>query len=97
MPDYSELIFSDDFKEYRKQQLTEIVKHVSSIIQGGIYSEVRAHAELKGALDLAMRIIRLPAKLVNNEKYAEQLDKTIREDLVNISTFLVREYLKEND
>ena len=94
--DYSELIFSDDFKEYRKKQLIEVVEHIHGIIKDGIHGEVRAQ-ELKGALDITVKLIRLPSKLLNKEKYAEQLNKMIQTDLIEISTFLVREYLKEND
>ena len=92
--DYSDLIFSEDFKAYRKKQLTEIVEYIHSIVRDSMYGEIRAQ-ELKGGLDLAVRMIRLPSKLVNKEKYAEKLNKEIQADLIDISTFLVREYLKE--
>ena len=92
--DYSELIFSEDFKAYRKKQLTEIVRHINGIIRNGLHNEVRVQ-ELKGVLDITAKIIRLPSKLVNKEKYAEKLNKEIQADLIDISTFLVREYLKE--
>ena len=91
MADLSELIFSKDFERYRKQQVMEITKHVHSLLQD---SSVDIN-ELRGALELGRRIVRLPLTLVDQEKYAEKLNKMIQTDHVDISTSLVREFLKE--
>jgi len=88
--EYNELIFSKDFEQYRREQMLEIVEHISTVLKTGADAK-----ELKGILDISTKLIRLPAKLVNNKQYAEQLDRVIQTDLVNISTYLVREYLKD--
>lgn len=94
MVDYSELIFSEDFTEYRRAQMAVVVEYIMQILQDGINHEAKAE-KLSGVLEIVSRIIKLPASLIKNPKMVEQLNKIIREDLVNISAFLVREYLKE--
>jgi len=92
--DYRELIFSEEFTAYRKEQIAVVVSHIHGLIKDGMGGSAKPD-ELRGVLEMAAKIIRLPADLVRGDKYIEQLNKTITEDLVNISSFLVRTYLEE--
>ena len=83
--DWKEIIFTPEFKAYRKQQTEVIARTV--------------HAELKtanpdrlnGLLDMASKIIKLPSTLIKDEKLDQELNKLVTEDLTEISTKLVRE------
>lgn len=85
--DWKELIFTDEFKEYRKRQVDVIVRMV--------------HAELKkpnpdylnGLLDMANKLIKLPSALIKDEKLDPQLNKLVTEDLTSLTVKLVREKL----
>jgi hypothetical protein len=91
--DYKELIFSSDFKAYRKRQLLIVVEFIHAEVKAGLSG--RANLErLHGALEMASRFLRLPSELVNDDKLAGELDKMIQEDLVSISAYLVRTQLE---
>ena len=85
--DWKEIIFTPEFKEYRKRQTEEIARLV--------------HAELKtvnsdrlnGMLDMAHKIIKLPSKLIADEKLDHELNRLTDEDLTDLTMKLVREHL----
>ncbi len=79
MADYKELIFSDDFKAYRKKQLAAVVKLIHNRLKDGIYQELQA-AQLQGALQMAVKLIQLPSELIGDEKLKDELNKLIQED-----------------
>ena len=93
MADYKELIFSDDFKAYRKKQLEVVVKYVHNILKDGIYQEFHA-AELQGALKMATKLLKLPSELIGDNNLIDELNRLIQEDLISLTTYLVRENLK---
>lgn len=90
MADFAELIFTEEFKAYQKKEIELIVKHVHQLLETNRNPEV-----LRGVLQLASKIIRLPAELDHNASHAEQLAKRVEQNLIDISTSLLREYLKE--
>ena len=93
MADFKELIFSDDFKAYRKKQLAVVVNHIHNIIKDGIYKELQA-SELRGALIMATKLLKLPSELIGDDKLKDELNKLIQEDLIGLTTHIVRENLR---
>ncbi len=85
--DWKEIIFTPEFKEYRKRQ-TEVIARL-------------VHAELKtvnpdrlsGMLDMAHKIIKLPSSLIQDEKLDPELNRLTDEDLTDLTIKLVREHL----
>lgn len=90
--DWKEILFTPEFKEYRKRQTEAIARMV--------------HAELKkpnpdylrGLLEMANKIIKLPSDLIKDEKLNMELYKLLMEDLTDLTIKLVREQVtrKEN-
>jgi len=91
--DYKELIFSDDFKAYRRAQLRVIVGHIHNLLKDGIYKELQA-SELCGALKMATKLLKLPSELIGDEKLKDELNRLVQEDIIGLTTYLVRENLK---
>jgi len=89
MADYKSLVLSNDFKEYRKKQLVEIVTYINTLIKESSTSE------LKGALEMANRLVRLPSILVNDNDAKTELNAQILTDLIGISAGLVRQALED--
>lgn len=88
--DWNEFIFSDDFREYRRRQVDAIVKHIHGIITD---DPIQEH-ELRGALKMAQRLIRLPMELINNDVRANELNELLKTDSIDITATLVQEYIK---
>ena len=87
------MIFSDDFKAYRKKQLEAVVGFIHNRLKDGIYQELQS-AQLQGALQMATKLLQLPSELIGDENLKDELNKTIKEDLIGLTTYLVRENLK---
>lgn len=94
MADYKTLILSNDFKQYRKKQLAEAVGYIHGLIKKSYFQTVTPE-ELSGALEMANRLIRLPLKLIDDNATKDELNKQIQEDLIGLSTSLVRQYFEE--
>ena len=92
MADFKELIISDEFRPYRKRQVTVVVEFIHNDLRSGLSGDSNTD-RMRGALDMANRLLRLPGELVNDDKLAENLDKMVQEDLVSISAYLVRSYI----
>ena len=78
--------------DQRKKQLAEIVDYIHGSL--GVITDVEPE-RLRGALEMANRLVRLPLKLANDNEVADELNKQVMEDLIGISTSLVRNYLTE--
>ena len=83
--DWKEIIFSDEFKAYRKEQTEVIARTVNAELK------TATSDRLNGLLDMASKIIRLPSTLIKDEKLELELNKLVTEDLTEITTKLVRE------
>ena len=91
--DWKEILFTPEFKEYRKRQTEEIARMVSAELKGDIKPDY-----LKGLFDMANKIIKLPSALIKDEKLRMELYKLTTEDLTDLTIKLVREQVtrKEN-
>jgi hypothetical protein len=94
MADYKELIFSDDFKAYRRKQVLCVIEQINELIRKGFYLDSMSGQELKGALDMARKLLILPQNLIKDEKLQGELNRLIEEDITDLSAYLVRESLK---
>ena len=86
--DWKETLLTSEFKAYRKRQVKEIANMV--------HAELKAPDPiyLKGMLDMANRIMKLPSVLINDEELKAELDKLLTEDITDLTMELVREQLK---
>ena len=86
--DWKETLLTPEFKAYRKRQVKEIANMVHAELKtpDPIY--------LKGMLDMANKIMKLPSILINDEELNAELDKLLTEDITNLTMELVREQLK---
>lgn len=85
---HKDLIFSEDFKRYRKAQTREIAEFVHT----NLYSKNLEYTS--GAMEMARRLIRLPEKLVNDKDMIDDLNRVVQEDLTQLSIEIVREKFK---
>ena len=83
--DWKEIIFTPEFKEYRKRQTEVIARAIHAEL-----SDVNPD-RLNGMLSMANKIIKLPSTLIKGEQYKSELKKLITKDLTDISIKLVRE------
>ena len=82
-----DLIFSEDFRKYRKAQIREVAEFVNE----NLYNKGLDH--VAGAMEMARRIIRLPEKLINDKDLIDDLNRVVQEDLTQLSVEIVREKL----
>lgn len=83
-----ELLLSDEFRKYRKAQLAEIVAVIRPLMLSGKAEEV------KGALDMAMRMIKLPVKL-SPDKIKDAVSGMIEEDVNDFHVRFIRSHIME--
>ena len=86
--DWKETLLTREFKAYRKRQVKEIANMVHAELKNAdpIY--------LKGLLDMAYRIMKLPSILINDEEVSAELDRLLTEDITDLTMEMVREQLK---
>ena len=92
MADYKELIFSDDFKAYRKKQVEVIGDIVFAFIADSMAGTQRDPIYLLGAMHMAKKLIHLPLELIGDDNLKPVLNKIIQEDLAGITAVLVRKH-----
>jgi len=80
-----DLITSPDFKAYRKAQVRVVASH----IKAGIYGDTDPKT-IKGALEMARLLIRLPETLSGDKEIIDELNRNVQEDLTTIATEIVR-------
>ncbi len=89
--DWKEIILTDEFKAYRGRQVEEIVRKVHAELKN-VNSE-----RLKGLLDMATCIIKLPSVLIKDEKLNTELNRVLAEDLTDLTVKLVREQITRKE
>ena len=87
--DWKETLLTDDFRAYRKAQAKEVAKLIHVELKKNANSDY-----LNGLLDMANRLMKLPSKLIKDEKLNMELSKLLTEDLTDLTIELVRERLK---
>ena len=83
---HKDLLISEDFKRYRKAQAKAIVLQIKNLLFSNSDSK-----ELRGAIEMARKIIRLPESLTEDKNIRDTLNRMIQEDLNQIAVELVRE------
>ena len=97
MTDWNELFRSDDFRAYRKKQVEAIAKDIHFYVDSFVYGD-RLHGDvIAGQLATMRTLLRLPEKITGDEKMLEQLEAQLQEDIGNITTYLMREALRDPD
>lgn len=84
-----ELLLSDEFRNYRKKQLGVIVTFISNLL-----ITPNNYGQIKGALEMAHKIIRLPADVVDWDHEGQSLmNQYIEEDFREFETSYVKKHL----
>ena len=83
---HKDLLISEDFKRYRKAQAKAIVLQIKNLLFSNSDSK-----ELRGAIEMARKIIRLPESLTEDKNIQDALNRMIQEDLNQIAVELTRE------
>jgi hypothetical protein len=79
---WNEFLVSDDFKKYRHEQVKVITQLVDRKLWG------KEESDLKGIIELAKEILRLPETLCTGK--AEQLREDLIKDYKTLAAELVR-------
>jgi hypothetical protein len=69
----SELFRSDEFAKYRKKELAMMTNHVWSLMMANRFEEA------KGALEMALRVLKLPSELVNSDDIKLRMKEVMKE------------------
>lgn len=81
---HKDLIFSPEFAAYRK----ELVKTGVIAIKDKLLKA--EPGELKGAIDMLRKIIRIPSTMVKDKELIDELDMLLKEDFNRVCVELVR-------
>ena len=87
-----ELLLSDEFRLYRKAQILEIVKHTRVMLLSPDNI-----LELKGALDMARKLMKLPGTFKLSTEIKERINDDIHEDMKEFEVKFVRSHLLDGD
>lgn len=86
-----ELLLSNDFRRYRKLMISEIAIHIQSLLNGSF--EKTTGFELKGAMDMARKIIRLPTSFTMAKELKDRIKAETMEDFKEFETKFIRSHL----
>ncbi len=86
---HKDLIFSEDFAAYRKEQVKVVVGEIKRHLNAG------DHGCLTGAMDMAKKILRLPATLTNDKELKMKLTAMLNEDFNRVYVELARQGVED--
>ena len=86
---HKDLIFSEDFAAYRKEQVKVVVAEIKRHLTAG------DHGCLTGAMDMAKKILRLPRDLTSDEKLKTKLAAMLNEDFNRVYVELARQGVED--
>ena len=91
--DWHEFYESDEYAEYRKK----LVEEIGAVVFGLVVHSNR-HSDsatmLKGALDLAYKILNIPVKSTTDPKQQEKYQDIIRQDMARVAEFIIKERMQ---
>jgi len=87
-----ELLLSDEFRKYRKHQIDKIVSVLSPMLMNPKDDDL---IKMKGAIEMAQKLIRLPETLVEGKKDKKTLSALVVEDLKEFQVRFIRSHLIE--
>lgn len=93
--EWAEFLLSDEFTAYRKRQAEAIAKTVHGVLTN--FQEPDAKW-LKGALDMAIKLVRLPREIIQDDKkLGGRIGQMIEKDMADVSAFLVQRSFTSSD
>lgn len=93
MTDWAGFLQSNEFRDYRKKQIECVAEALNKKLRSTIIGSKAEYAEIRGQMDMAKRLLRLPYSLSNSEKVRGVLDMQEAEDMANITRHLMRKML----
>ena len=83
-----EMLLSDDFARYRKKQIEAIVRHVNLFSNPDL-------REIKGALDMARKLIQLPSMIYEGDdhNFFKEMDEKVKKDIKEFQVRFVRSHI----
>jgi hypothetical protein len=84
-----ELLNSDEFRRYRKRLIAEVVDCID------LFGNNMDPVEVRAALDMARRIIRLPEKIMTGKKQREIMKIKADEDIKEFQVRFIRSHIME--
>lgn len=85
--EWEEFLLSDEFAAYRRHQAEAIAKTVHAVL-GNL--QPRDFEWLKGAMDMAFKLVRIPLGLVpEKSNTSEQIGKQIEQDMADVTAYLI--------
>ena len=91
MGEIQELIFSDEFRRYRREELKVAV----NFIKDRIFDDSLDKAELKGGLEIIRKIVKIPAGFSLSEANKAKVNEMVIEDLNWVNAQLVRQSIEQ--
>ena len=83
-----DLLLSNEFRRYRKAQINEIVKFIKPMI-----ISFDNAAEIKGALDMARKLMKLPETFPLSGDIKERIRNEMHEDMKEFEVKYIRGHL----
>lgn len=87
-----ELLLSNEFRAYRKQQMNMIVGFLSPRLMNSTGNDL---IELKGAIKMAQKVVQLPETLMKSSKDKKLLATLVAEDMKEFQVRFIRSHLIE--
>ena len=86
--DWREFYESDEFKAYRLKVVEEIGCYTFGMVSHAAY-KTESGALLKGALDMAYKILNLPLKSTSDQKQQARYQEMIQQDMAKVAELIV--------
>ena len=97
MADWNSFLRSDDFRSYRKKQIEMVAKHLDAaafqMITGGCVDL----PSFQGKLEMIKLFLKLPQDLTQDNETNAILRLQLNEDTANLTQFLIRRSLAEEE
>lgn len=89
MTDWNEFIEDETWHAYRKHTVELVAKHVAALLNHVAHKPESA-AELKGALDMAYKILGLPATLTTDVKLQARYHELVQQDMAGVAAVILQ-------
>ena len=86
-----DLLLSNEFRRYRKAQINEIVKFIRPMLLAPF--DGHTTAEIKGALDMARKLMKLPQTFPLSGDIKERIRNEMHEDIKEFEVKFIRSHL----
>ena len=86
-----DLLLSNEFRRYRKAQINEVVKFIKPMLL--VPFDGHTTAEIKGALDMARKLMQLPQTFPLPEDVKARIKDDMHEDMKEFEVKFIRSHL----